>query len=86
MLWAAWGLGWLKLDPLKVLDVLAFDAWLLLEEGGGAEEKTMRWFRGTEVGRGQVGDDAQGRGSSRVHPGLQDPVALSWGGNGFYSG
>ena len=23
---------------------------------------------------------AQGRGSPRVHPGLQDPVALSWGG------
>ena len=25
---------------------------------------------------------AQGRGSPRVHPGLQDPVALSWGGVG----
>ena len=26
-----------------------------------------------------MGGQAQGRGSPRVHPGLQDPVALSWG-------
>ena len=29
---------------------------------------------------------AQGRGSPRVHPGLQDPVALSWGGVGSIQG
>ena len=82
MLRAARGLRWLKFDPLEVLDVLSLDARLLLEEGGGAKEKTVRWFRGTQVGRGQVGGHAQGRGSPRVHPGLQDPVALSWGGVG----
>jgi len=77
MLRAARGLRRLKFDPLKVLDVLSLDARLLLEEGGGAKEKTVRWFRGPQVGRGQVGGHAQGRGSPRVHPGLQDPVALS---------
>ena len=85
MLRTARGLRWLEFDPLQVLDVLALDAWLLLKEGGGAKEKTVRWFRRTQVGGGQVGGHAQRRGSPRVHPGLQDPVALSWGGSGFYS-
>ena len=82
MLRAARGLRRLKFDTLEVLDVLSLDARLLLKEGGGAKEKTVRWFRGTQVGRGQVGGHAQGRGSPRVHLGLQDPVALSWGGVG----
>ena len=83
MLRAARRLTWLKFDPLQVLDVLSLDARLLLQEGGGTKEKTVQgWLRGTQVGRGEVGSQwghAQGRGSPRVHPGLQDPVPLSWG-------
>ena len=83
MLRAARRLTWLKFDPLQVLDVLSLDAGLLLQEGGGTKEKTVQgWLRGTQVGRGEVGSQwghAQGRGSPRVHPGLQDPVPLSWG-------
>ena len=79
MLRAARRLTWLKFDPLQVLDVLPLDAWLLLQEGGGTKEKTVRCFRRSQVGRGEVGGHAQGRGSPRVHPGLQDPVPLSWG-------
>ena len=85
MLRTARGLHWLEFDSLQILDVLALDARLLLKEGGGTKEKTVRWFRRTQVGGGQVGGHAQGRGSPRVHPGLQDPVSLSWGKSGFYS-
>ena len=49
MLRTARGLHWLEFDSLQILDVLALDTRLLLKEGGGAKEKTMRWLRRTQV-------------------------------------
>ena len=65
VLWTARRLRGLELDPLQVLDVLALDARLLLEEGGGAEKEAMGRVRGAQVGRGH---HAQGRRRPWVHP------------------
>ena len=65
MLRAARRFRGLELDPLQVLDVLALDARLLLEEGGGAEKEAMGRVRGAQVGRGH---HAQGRRRPWVHP------------------
>ena len=62
---AARRLRGLELDPLQVLDVLALDARLLLEEGGGAEKEAVGRVRGAQVGRGH---HAQGRRRPWVHP------------------
>ena len=65
MLRTARGFRWLELDPFQVLDVLALDARLLLEEGGGAEKEAVGRVRGAQVGRGH---HAQGRRRPWVHP------------------
>ena len=65
MLRTARGLHWLEFDSLQILDVLALDARLLLEERGGAEKEAMGRVRGAQVGRGH---HAQGRRRPWVHP------------------